>query len=159
MKTTRMIASSQFHGSPKCSSQQNWGVGAHRSTSQSTMSTEPRMMTASATYSPIVISRSADRLQNDGGRILQPVRLVSALGDEVDAVFTARSFDARVDLADRQCAACADIALASAGRFRASGPAPARRSAATGRISSSRTRYRSKQSPVVPTGTSKSKRS
>ena len=39
------------------------------STSQSTMSIEPRIITASARNCPIVISRSAERLQNEGERI------------------------------------------------------------------------------------------
>ena len=39
------------------------------STSHRTMSSDPRMTTASARNWPIVISRSAERLQNDGERI------------------------------------------------------------------------------------------
>ena len=44
---------------------------AYLSTSQSTISIEPRIITASARYWPTVISRSADRLQNEGDRIFR----------------------------------------------------------------------------------------
>ena len=69
------------------------------------MSWVPIIATTSASMWPRTISSSADRCAKPGARHLHPVRLVGAVGDQIDAELALRRLDRGVGLARRHAVA------------------------------------------------------